>query len=258
VTLALVQVIGRRVHGLLTFVLVASVGPLGALGAQNVSAAGPPPALRAGALRGALKLDGRLDEPAWASTDSIAALTEIEPNEGASPSGRTVVRVITTSSEIIFGIRADDPLPSSIVSFARERDAPLGNEDHLKIVLDTYLDGRSGYVFAVNPNGARYDALVADQGEGENSSWDAVWEAATARTATGWSAEIRIPLRSLLFRPGLREWGFNMQRRVTCSVAYNRCRKRHVGQALSATTRSRRRFAQVVSPSCRTSRWASA
>ena len=35
----------------------------------------------------------------------------------------------------------------------------------MKIVLDTFRDGRSGYVFAVNPGGARYDALVNPGGE---------------------------------------------------------------------------------------------
>jgi hypothetical protein len=172
------------------------------------------PALRAGVLAGAIRLDGRLDEAAWRAADSIASLTEIEPREGETPAGRTVVRVLAGAAEIVIGVRADDPEPARLVSFARERDAPLATEDHIKIVLDTYLDGRSGYVFAVNPNGARYDALVAGQGEGENANWDAPWEAATARTPAGWSAEIRIPTRSLLFRPGLTEWGFNVQRRL--------------------------------------------
>src|SRR5205814_2140935 len=45
-------------------------------------------------------------------------------------------------------------------------------------------------------------------------NWDAIWEAASARTPAGWSAEILIPLKSLLFRPGLKEWGFNVQRRI--------------------------------------------
>lgn len=172
------------------------------------------PALRAGVLTGPLRLDGRLDEPAWAAADSITNLTQIEPVEGARPMGRTVVRVLADADAVVIGIRCDDPDPGRLVAFARERDAALASEDHLKIVLDTYRDGRSGYVFAVNPNGARYDALVAGQGESENANWDAIWEAATARTATGWSAEIRLPVRSLQFRPGLAEWGFNVQRRV--------------------------------------------
>ena len=172
------------------------------------------PRVRIDVLRSTIRLDGMLDEPVWATADSIANLVQVEPGEGVPPSARTVVRVLTTGETIVFGIRADDPEPNRIVSYARERDASLRSEDHVKIVLDTYLDGRSGYVFAINPNGARYDALVANQGEDENANWDAVWEAATARTPEGWSAEIRIPLKSLLFRPGLSEWGFNVERRI--------------------------------------------
>ena len=90
----------------------------------------------------------------WAAADSIGELTEIEPVAGRAPSGRTVVRVLRDADRIVVGVRADDPNPDGIVSFARERDNSLHNEDHIKIVLDTYLDGRSGYVFAVNPIGA--------------------------------------------------------------------------------------------------------
>ena len=161
-----------------------------------------------------IHLDGQLREPVWLTVDSIAPLTQVEPAQGAAPSARTVVRIIATGDAIVFGIEADNPPGVGLVAFARQRDAVLDNEDHIKIVLDTYLDGRSGYVFAVNPYGARYDALVASQGEGEDPNWDAVWEAATSRTAHGWSAEIRIPLKSLLFRRGLSEWGFNIQRRI--------------------------------------------
>ncbi len=150
----------------------------------------------------------------WLAADSIGELTEIEPVAGNTPLGRTVVRVLANENEIVIGVRADDPHAEGIVSFARERDATLTNEDHIKIVLDTYLDGRSGYVFAVNPNGARYDALITGQGDAENANWDAVWDAATARTATGWSVEIIIPIRSLQFASGLATWGFNVQRRI--------------------------------------------
>jgi hypothetical protein len=68
-------------------------------------------------------------------------------------------------------------------------------------------------VFAVNPRGARYDALVANRGEGEDARWDGIWEAKTSRNDDGWSLEIRIPLQSLVFDGSTREWGFNIQRR---------------------------------------------
>ncbi|MEJ2184592.1 MAG: DUF5916 domain-containing protein, partial [Gemmatimonadota bacterium] len=180
----------------------------------------PRPTLRSGAMPSDLLLDGRLTEPAWAAADSIAGLTQVEPEEGGRPTGRTVVRVLANADALVVGIVAYDPAPDRIVSHARSRDADLDDEDHVKLVLDTFLDGRSGYVFAVNPSGARYDALVTSGGgfgggtTSENENWDAVWEAATVRTPEGWSAEIRIPVKSLIFRKGLDHWGLNVERRV--------------------------------------------
>ncbi|HZD05717.1 MAG TPA: DUF5916 domain-containing protein, partial [Longimicrobiales bacterium] len=172
------------------------------------------PALTAAVLGGGIAVDGRLDEAAWASADSIAHLTEVEPREGGLPGARTVVKVLASADALVIGIEARQPDGVDIVSYAKAPDAELRNEDHIRLVLDTFLDGRSGYVFAVNPSGARYDALVTGQGEGENDSWDGVWEARTTRRPSGWSAEIRIPVRTLAFREGPERWGFNLERRI--------------------------------------------
>lgn len=174
-----------------------------------------PPRLRATPLVGESRFDGTMTGPAWeAVTDSIANLITIEPEEGGEPEGRTVVKVLVSPAAIIIGVRCYDDEPRRIVSFSKARDSELEEEDHVVIVLDTFLDGRSGYVFAVNPYGARFDGLVAERGEEVNSDWDAIWEAKTSRDDEGWTAEIRIPMRSLSFGKDLTTWGFNVQRRV--------------------------------------------
>jgi hypothetical protein len=172
------------------------------------------PVLRAGSLASDLLLDGRLSEPAWALVESVTGLTTVEPEEGGVPAGPTTVRVLANAKEIVFGVTCHDADPAGIVAFSKARDSDLEEEDHILLVLDTFQDGRSGYVFAVNPNGARFDGLVVAQGEEVNSNWDAVWEARTSRDAQGWSVEIRVPIRSLAFRTGATAWGFNVQRRV--------------------------------------------
>ena len=171
-------------------------------------------AIEAGALDGSIRLDGRLDEAAWRQAPVIDNLTMSEPTPGAAPTGRTTVRVLAGRKGLVVGVRCDDPDAAGIVSFTKARDASLQNEDHVKIVLDTFRDGRSGYVFAVNPGGARYDALVSPGGESEDANWDGLWEAATSRDAAGWSAEIRIPVSTLAFGKGLTAWNFNVERRV--------------------------------------------
>ncbi|MBA3919863.1 MAG: hypothetical protein C0516_14930 [Gemmatimonas sp.] len=161
----------------------------------TAATAAPRPTLRAARKAAAIGLDGRLDEHLWATADSIADFVQLEPVQGGLPTGRTVVRVLTNADEVVIGIRADDPEPSRIVAFARERDASLNNEDHFKVVIDTYRDGRSGYVFAVNANGARYDALVSNQGESENAKWDAIWRTSVgpAPSATSRSRRLHGP-----------------------------------------------------------------
>lgn len=173
-----------------------------------------PPRLRAGTFNGAIQIDGVLDEGEWSSADAVDTFTQTDPSEGAAPSGRTIVRVLAGRKALVIGIVCDDPDPSGIVSFSVRRDATLTSEDHVRVVLGPFLDGRSGYVFSVNPSGARYDALINPGGETDNPEWDGIWEAATKRTTTGWSTEIWIPIQTLSFNPSLREWHFNVQRRI--------------------------------------------
>jgi hypothetical protein len=180
------------------------------------------PSLAAGALTESIRLDGVLDEPAWTQAPAIANLTMSEPTPGAAPTGRTVVRVLADRKVLVVGVRCDDPDAAGIVSFTKARDGLLQNEDHVKVVLDTFQDGRSGYVFAVNPGGARYDALVEPGGESENANWDGLWEAATRSDGGGWSVEIRIPVSTLSFKQGLPSWNFNVQRRVQRLQEVNR------------------------------------
>jgi len=174
----------------------------------------PAPVLRAGHLAEEVHLDGVLDEEAWSKADSISNLTMVEPQEGVEPSQRTTVRVLTDAKQIIIGVVCSDSDPSAIVSYSVARDSNLGGEDHLRVVLGTFLDGRTGFVFEINPSGARFDALIEERGERLNRSWDGIWEARTARSADGWSAEIRIPVKTLSFKKGLNTWNFNVERWV--------------------------------------------
>lgn len=172
------------------------------------------PRLLAGALGERLRVDGLLDEPEWSAAPASEDLVMVEPRQGERPTGRTIVRVLAGPKALVFGIRCEDPDPSGIVSFTKERDGDFEDEDHVIVVLDPFQDARSGYVFAVNPGGARFDALVEPGGEDVDQNWDGEWEAATRRDASGWTAEIRIPITTLSFKRGLDAWSLNVERRI--------------------------------------------
>jgi len=121
--------------------------------------------------------------------------------------------VLAGPGVLVIGVMCEDDA-DGIVSFSVSRDAGLQAEDHVRIALGPFRDGRSDYVFAVNPRGARYDSLITSGGDAESVEWDGIWEAATASTPSGWSAEIRIPIRTLIFKPDVHEWHFNVDRRI--------------------------------------------
>lgn len=210
-----------------------------ALASRAAAAEDPPQSwrLRAGALL-ELRVDGVLDEPAWQAAEAIPGLTMIEPRQGEPGTGRSEVRALAGPKAIAFGMRCEDPEPAGIVSFTKERDGDLESEDHVRIVLGPFLDGRSGYVFAVNPGGARYDALISPGGEHEDDNWDGVWEAAARRDERGWSAEIRIPIETLKFKRRLREWHFNVERRIQRLQETSRWANPRVDYPLTLTSRA--------------------
>lgn len=170
-----------------------------------------PPAFAAVPAAGAIVLDGAVDEPAWTEASTIPGLTQQDPEPGKpTPFDATRVSVISAGDTLYFGIVCPDPQPESVAVHTLQRDSDMEGDDTVALVLDTFGDGRTGYLFRVNAGGARQDGLISGPEE-TSLDWDGIWDARTQRTAGGWSAEIAISARSLRFRPGLQTWG-NWQR----------------------------------------------
>jgi len=168
-----------------------------------------------------ITLDGQLDESVWQDATPISDFTQQEPVEGTQPSEKTEIRVIFDGDNLYIGaIIYDDP--DAILAFQRERDAGLGTDDRFMWILDTFLDGRTGYFFEINAAGLMGDGVMGGGGGGGrggggggiNKAWDGIWEAQTFIRPDGWSAEIQIPFRTLNFNPEQSEWGINFQRTI--------------------------------------------
>ncbi len=168
-----------------------------------------------------LNIDGVLNEKVWSEADSISLLM-VEPYESADPSYPTTIKILASNSNLIIGVMCYDSEPDKIISYSKIRDASFDSEDRIKFVFDTYLNKRSGYIFAVNPAGTRYDALVSNFGESENPDWDGIWTAQTHINSYGWSAEILIPIKTLSFSSEGKEWGFNIERRIQRNLEVDR------------------------------------
>jgi hypothetical protein len=113
-----------------------------------------------------IHLDGVLDEPAWQRATSAEGFRQKDPVEGADPSERTEVRVILDNNDLYIGAILYDRDPDGIVAFQKRRDAFLFTDDRFMVILDTFLDGRTGYYFETNPAGVLGDGIIGGSSGG--------------------------------------------------------------------------------------------
>ncbi len=171
-----------------------------------------------------LRLDGLLDEPVWQQAPPANNFRQQEPREGAPASEQTEVRILYDQTSFYVGVTAHDRSPDAIIARILQRDKLMqasfdgqpefAGDDAIAILLDPFHDHRNAVVFATNPNGAKFEALLTDEGREFNIDWRGVWRVAAARTPDGWSAELAIPFRTLRFPSAVEEtvWGFNVYR----------------------------------------------
>ena len=172
-------------------------------------------------------LDGILDETVWNAAEAVDAFVQQEPDEGAPASERTEARILYDGENLYIGVRAFDSEPDAVIATEMRRDSDrILDEDNFQIILDTFRDYRSAYMFVTTPLGAKLEQQVFEEGEGSgrrgfgvatniNKDWDGVWHVSARRTDDGWAAEIAIPLVTLRFPDRERqEWGINFMRNI--------------------------------------------
>ncbi|MDP9179390.1 MAG: carbohydrate binding family 9 domain-containing protein [Gemmatimonadota bacterium] len=161
------------------------------------------------------RLDGRLTEEMWRTAPAAQGFLQREPSEGAPALDRTEVRFAYDENALWIGARMYSRSPRDIRALITRRDRE-GSSEQLIVSLDTHLDKRTAYTFAVTPAGVRIDYFHnGDFEDQRNYDYDPVWEAETAIDSAGWTAEIRIPFTQLRFNPrDIQEWGVNLTRRV--------------------------------------------
>ncbi len=186
-----------------------------------------------------LKFDGVVDEPFWEQIAPASGFVQQNPDEGAAATEQTEVRIAFDDKYLYFGVICFDSQPQNIVMTQNRRDAQLSDTDSIQILLDTFDDNQSGFVFGTTPTGVEYDGQLSKAGQSRggvgaparagggsggsqrggaaafNLNWDGVWNVRSRITQRGWESEIMIPFRTLRYRPGLDGvWGLNVSRNL--------------------------------------------
>ena len=169
-----------------------------------------------------ITFDGQVNEAVWKSITPVP-MVQYEPNAGAPPTEKTEIRFAYDAKYFYVSMRAYDRDPDGIRSTSLYRDRIAGS-DHLELLLDTYNDNETAYVFTTTPTGIRHDLEISNDATGgtiSSASWlnrdfNTFWDAESTISEEGWFTEIRIPFSSLRFQEtdGRVIMGLTVQRKV--------------------------------------------
>ena len=168
--------------------------------------------LRAVRLTSPIDLDGRLDEPVYTEITPASGFTQTEPVEGRPASDDTDVWILFDDDNVYVTARMWEREPARMVANEMRHDnTNIMQNENFSFFIDTFNDRRSGFVFIVNPLGAKTEAQTTN---GQYSrDWNTIWDVELGRFDGGWTAEIVIPFKSLRYSPGQPQvWGFNARR----------------------------------------------
>ncbi len=126
---------------------------------------------------GSIKIDGVLDDAAWRDAALIDLAIETRPGENIPARVQTTVYLVEDGENLYIGFKAQDPDPSAIRAYLRDRDSAY-DDDFVGLVVDTYNDGRRAFEFFANPLGVQMDLTNDDVNKDENDSWNAIWDSA--------------------------------------------------------------------------------
>lgn len=161
-------------------------------------APGTQPAIALPRLTEPVRLDGRIDEPAWEAIEPFPLVMH-GPTYHGDITEPTVVRVAYDDNYIYVAGHLYHTNANNMRANSLYRDRWSGDET-FAIVLDTFNDNENALWFYTTPLGIRADIATANDGGSINNSWNTFWDVATTRTEEGWFVEMRIPFSSLGFQ----------------------------------------------------------
>ena len=160
-------------------------------------------------------LDGKLNEAIWQSVPIATDFVMFQPDNGkkVEDNKRTEVRVLYDNEAIYIGALLYDNEPHKILKEINKRD-DFGTADFFGVFVNGYNDGQQNFQFFVNAADGQADCLATDS-NGEDYSWDAVWDSKTVLTDFGWVVEMKIPYAALRFSSETKQtWGVNFFREI--------------------------------------------
>jgi len=158
-------------------------------------------------------IDGVLDDASWDAIDWGGEFVEKMPDEGTPPTEPTQFKILYDAKYLYVAIRAFDSNPKLIEDRLSRRDGFAG--DRVNVMLDSYHDKRTAFVFTVTAAGVKGDEIATQNGRNWDDSWNPIWYTKAKIDDKGWTAEMKIPFSQLRFGKAEEQvWGLNVIRNL--------------------------------------------
>ncbi len=162
-----------------------------------------------------ITIDGKFEEEAWKNAAVATDFIMINPDNGKpiAQEKKTEVKVVYNNEGIYIAASLFDNEPNRILKELTSRDN-FGITDHFGVFFNGYNDGQQEFRFFVSAAGVQQDGIYTEA-NGEDFSWDAIWDSHVELTDFGWTVEMKIPYAALRF-PSAKEqtWGLNFYREI--------------------------------------------
>lgn len=145
---------------------------------------------------GPIEIDGDLEDGGWHGTARAGNFAEHNPGDQTRPEVDTEVWITYDDENLyVAWLCYDDP--EEVRAFYCERD-DIFSGDYVILCLDTYGEATLAYEISSNPYGIPGDLLFSTS-NGEDITYDMIFETAGRITDFGWVAEMAIPFESMRF-----------------------------------------------------------
>ena len=169
------------------------------------------------------KIDGKLDDVCWQNSATTGELLQFEPESGEPATQPTTIYVAYDANNLYVAFECFKNDMSKLSANLTRRDSFFFSDDHVEVLIDTFLDGRNCYAFALNPLGTQTDRRLINEGSNRRTgqsmigtaiSWDCDWQGQASEGTDKWTAEFAIPFAELRFPKGQETmtWGINFWR----------------------------------------------
>jgi len=162
-------------------------------------------------LTGNINLDGIPDEDDWRRGEIVNLSHMVLPYDTGQAAAKSEVMMTYDDKAFYMGFIFYDTVPGKRPVESFRHDFVFTNNDNFMIYIDPFNDLTTGYSMGINAAGAQRDGSIAD-GNVNNLMWDCKWESVAKNFSDRWTGEIRIPFKSIRYKPGADHWGMQISR----------------------------------------------